>query len=85
MPANLIRAGSFAKVPFISGNQLDEGTVFVNGSTANSDEGGTCFWNTQRNHHTGALDVLSYRSRIRVTLQYWESDIWSGRSVQAFR
>ncbi|KAG9124352.1 hypothetical protein FRC07_011951 [Ceratobasidium sp. 392] len=37
-PAKLIHSGKVAKVPFISGNQLDEGTVFVDGATANNDQ-----------------------------------------------
>ncbi|KAG8710875.1 hypothetical protein FRC09_020892 [Ceratobasidium sp. 395] len=37
-PAKLIHSGRFAKVPFISGNQLDEGTVFVDGANADSDQ-----------------------------------------------
>ncbi|KAG8749917.1 hypothetical protein FRC12_013164 [Ceratobasidium sp. 428] len=37
-PAKLIHNGRFAKVPFISGSQLDEGTVFVDGANANSDQ-----------------------------------------------
>ncbi|KAG8745213.1 hypothetical protein FRC10_008525 [Ceratobasidium sp. 414] len=37
-PAKLMHNGKFAKVPFITGNQLDEGTVLVHGATANSDQ-----------------------------------------------
>ncbi|KAG8703461.1 hypothetical protein FRC09_004149 [Ceratobasidium sp. 395] len=37
-PAKLIHSGRFAKIPFISGNQLDEGTVFVDGANTNSDQ-----------------------------------------------
>ncbi|KAG8761890.1 hypothetical protein FRC12_009289, partial [Ceratobasidium sp. 428] len=38
LPSKLLHRGKFAKVPFISGAQLDEGTVFVNGTVANTEE-----------------------------------------------
>ncbi|KAG8712189.1 hypothetical protein FRC08_014920 [Ceratobasidium sp. 394] len=38
LPSKALHNGKFAKVPFISGNQLDEGTVFVNGTVANTEQ-----------------------------------------------
>lgn len=38
LPSESLHAGRFAKVPFINGGQLDEGTLFVNGSTPKTEQ-----------------------------------------------
>ncbi|CAE6514965.1 unnamed protein product [Rhizoctonia solani] len=38
LPSESIHAGEFAKVPFINGAQLDEGTIFVNGEYPETEE-----------------------------------------------
>ncbi|KAB5588514.1 extracellular lipase [Ceratobasidium theobromae] len=38
LPSQSLRAGRFAKVPFINGDELDEGTVFTNETTPETDE-----------------------------------------------
>ncbi|QRV97154.1 carbohydrate esterase family 10 protein [Ceratobasidium sp. AG-Ba] len=38
LPSVSVHAGRFAKVPFLSGSQLDEGTVFVNGEQPQTEQ-----------------------------------------------
>ncbi|QRW13402.1 carbohydrate esterase family 10 protein [Ceratobasidium sp. AG-Ba] len=38
IPSRLMHSGKFAKVPFINGDQLDEGTVFLNGTSMNTEQ-----------------------------------------------
>ncbi|KAF8608658.1 alpha/beta-hydrolase [Ceratobasidium sp. AG-I] len=37
-PRKLLHQGKFAKVPFINGDQLDEGPVFINGTSINTEK-----------------------------------------------
>ncbi|KAG8784828.1 hypothetical protein FRC12_018245 [Ceratobasidium sp. 428] len=73
-PSKLLHAGKFAKVPFINGAQLDEGTIFVNGTSLNSDQD-IINWATSR--RTGLYTSIN-ETAIRELLKYYPADPAAG-------
>ncbi|KAG8705895.1 hypothetical protein FRC09_002703 [Ceratobasidium sp. 395] len=74
-PSKLLHAGKFAKVPFINGAQLDEGTIFVNGTSLNSDQD-IINWATAR--HTGLYTSITNETAVRELLKYYPADPAAG-------
>ncbi|KAF8608657.1 alpha/beta-hydrolase [Ceratobasidium sp. AG-I] len=66
LPSALLREGKFAKVPFINGAQLDEGTLFVNGTSINTDQD-IINWLTARfpGLYFGITDVSAIRELLK--------------------
>ncbi|KAG9126323.1 hypothetical protein FRC07_003890 [Ceratobasidium sp. 392] len=75
IPTNLLRTGKFAKVPFINGAQLDEGTLFGNGTSMNSEQD-IINWITTR--FTGLNIGISNETAVRELLKYYPADPAAG-------
>ncbi|KAF8608655.1 alpha/beta-hydrolase [Ceratobasidium sp. AG-I] len=67
-PVNLIRKGKFAKVPFINGAQLDEATLFINGTSLKTEQD-IITWLTVR--LVGLCPGISNVTLIREILKYY--------------
>ncbi|KAG8777684.1 hypothetical protein FRC12_000256 [Ceratobasidium sp. 428] len=74
-PSALLHAGKFAKVPFINGAQLDEGTLFVNGTSMNSEED-IVNWATAR--FTGLNTGITNKTAVRELLKYYPNNPAAG-------
>ncbi|QRV73105.1 Carboxylesterase family [Ceratobasidium sp. AG-Ba] len=74
-PVKLLHDGRFAKVPFISGNQLDEGTVFVNGTVSNTEQD-NLNWVTA--HFPGLTFGISNAAAVRTLLKYYPTSQAAG-------
>ncbi|QRW08042.1 carbohydrate esterase family 10 protein [Ceratobasidium sp. AG-Ba] len=74
-PSTLLDSGKFAKVPFINGAQLDEGTLFGNGATLNTDED-VFKWITARStgYDTGYDMSIDDGAAARRLLEYYSDD-----------
>ncbi|KAG8745212.1 hypothetical protein FRC10_008524 [Ceratobasidium sp. 414] len=84
LPSELLHTGKFAKVPFINGvlkfpppgsAQLDEGTLFVNGTSMNSEQD-IINWATAR--FTGLDTGITNKTAIRELLGYYPDDPAAG-------
>ncbi|KAG9124351.1 hypothetical protein FRC07_011950 [Ceratobasidium sp. 392] len=75
IPSKLLRAGKFAKVPFINGAQLDEGTIFVNGTSLNTEQD-IVNWATA--HFTGLDTGITNETAVRELLKYYPDDPAAG-------
>ncbi|KAF8608654.1 alpha/beta-hydrolase [Ceratobasidium sp. AG-I] len=67
-PVSLLHKGKFAKVPFINGAQLDEGTLFVNGTSLKTEQD-IITWLTAR--FPGLYPGISNVTLIREILKYY--------------
>lgn len=67
-PDTLLHKGKFAKVPFINGDLLDEATIFINGTSVNSEQD-IINWMTTR--LPGLYPGVSNVTLIREILQYY--------------
>ncbi|KAG9119416.1 hypothetical protein FRC07_005565, partial [Ceratobasidium sp. 392] len=74
-PSKLLHSGKFAKVPFISGTQLDEGTVFVNGTVANTEKD-IINWVTAR--FPGLTFGISNVTAVKELLKYYPNSQAAG-------
>ncbi|KAG8718942.1 hypothetical protein FRC08_004014 [Ceratobasidium sp. 394] len=75
LPSKLLHAGKFAKVPFINGAQLDEGTLFVNGTSMNSEQD-IINWATAR--FTGLDTGITNKTAVRELLKHYPDDPAAG-------
>ncbi|KAG9124350.1 hypothetical protein FRC07_011949 [Ceratobasidium sp. 392] len=75
VPSKLLRAGKFAKVPFINGAQLDEGTLFVNGTSLNTEQD-IVNWATAR--FIGLNTGITNETAVRELLKYYPDDPAAG-------
>ncbi|ELU38923.1 extracellular triacylglycerol lipase precursor [Rhizoctonia solani AG-1 IA] len=74
-PSEIIHAGEFAKVPFINGAQLDEGTIFVNGEYPETKED---VINWLISQIPGLYWGISNRTAVEELLQYYPADPAAG-------
>ncbi|KAG8710874.1 hypothetical protein FRC09_020891 [Ceratobasidium sp. 395] len=75
IPSKLFLAGKFAKVPFINGAQLDEGTLFVNGGSLNTEQD---IFNWATAHFTGLNTGITNETAVRELLKYYPADPAAG-------
>ncbi|KAG8745211.1 hypothetical protein FRC10_008523 [Ceratobasidium sp. 414] len=75
IPSKLMHSGKFAKVPFINGDQLDEGPIFLNGTSLNTEQD-IINWMTAR--FPGLYFNLSNVTAIRELLKYYPTDPAAG-------
>lgn len=75
MPSKLLHAGKFAKVPFINGVQLDEGPLFVNGTSMNTEQD-LINWLTAR--FPGLYFGISNVTAVKEILKYYPVDPAAG-------
>ncbi|CAE6467304.1 unnamed protein product [Rhizoctonia solani] len=75
LPSESIHAGEFAKVPFINGAQLDEGTIFVNGQYPETEEDVTNWLISQI---PGLYWGISNRTAVEELLKYYPADTAAG-------
>ncbi|QRV98848.1 carbohydrate esterase family 10 protein [Ceratobasidium sp. AG-Ba] len=75
VPSKLLHSGRFAKVPFINGDQLDEGTVFINGTSMNTEQD-IINWLTVR--LPGLYFGLSNVTAVRELLKLYPTDPAAG-------
>ncbi|KAG8780522.1 hypothetical protein FRC12_022898 [Ceratobasidium sp. 428] len=74
-PSKLLRAGKFAKVPFINGIQLDEGPLFLNVTSINTEQD-IINWITAR--FPGLYFSISNVTAIRELLKFYPTDPAAG-------
>ncbi|CAE6518772.1 unnamed protein product [Rhizoctonia solani] len=75
LPSEGIHAGEFAKVPFINGAQLDEGTIFVNGEYPETEEH-VIKWLTSQ--IPGLYWGINNRTAVEELLKYYPADPAAG-------
>ncbi|KAG9094923.1 hypothetical protein FRC06_010334 [Ceratobasidium sp. 370] len=75
IPSKLMHAGKFAKIPFINGGQLDEGPLFLNGTSLNTEQD-IINWFTAR--FPGLYFNLSNVTAIRELLKFYPTDPAAG-------
>ncbi|KAF8605394.1 alpha/beta-hydrolase [Ceratobasidium sp. AG-I] len=75
LPSKLLHSGKFAKVPFINGAQLDEGTVFVNGTSAKTEQD-IVNWLTAR--FPGLTFGITNATAVRELQRYYPDSLAAG-------
>ncbi|CAE6437757.1 unnamed protein product [Rhizoctonia solani] len=75
LPSESIHAGEFAKVPFINGAQLDEGTIFVNGEYPETEEDVISWFTAQI---PGLYWGITNRTAVEELLKHYPADPAAG-------